>query len=283
MSTHPPTRHQRFSGFTLVELLVVIAIIALLISILLPSLQKARDAATTVNCLSNQRQVAQILLQYTAENRGSFPYASECTNGPGPSVCSLGHPWNPHQTFRDIFIERKMVGVRRCPAPTGSHWNQPLNRLAPGGVNASSFGLEEEQVSWITVNARLSPRDDHFQQNSVHAGGPNAFRLPKKITYFRPASQIMATADAYVTTQVLAGYGEVPSTADDNVGDFGNGGERLRFRHGKRTKINLSFLDGHAETWDYATLRRPTGISAYERNLLSEDRRYFPWGIERTK
>lgn len=84
-STIPANKHYR--KFTLIELLVVIAIIAILASMLLPALGKARDKAQTIKCVSSMKQLYLILNFYLDNNNEFFPNEDKNTGlGPVPTT-----------------------------------------------------------------------------------------------------------------------------------------------------------------------------------------------------
>src|SRR3954452_6792977 len=100
----------RRRGFTLVELLVVIGIIALLISILLPALNKARRQAKTVQCQSNMRQIAAALIMYISDNKGHFPPAQA-----QPQTSNVIYPdgfWWPNALVENKYINAPSVYER---------------------------------------------------------------------------------------------------------------------------------------------------------------------------
>src|SRR5262245_55478989 len=105
-------------GFTLVELLVVIGIIAVLISVLLPALGRAREAANAVACKSNLRQMGIVMQMYTVANKGWLFSARSDAGG--------GDYWVEYIAeyvevgFKNVFgpQEAKKTGIFKCPSYT---------------------------------------------------------------------------------------------------------------------------------------------------------------------
>lgn len=86
-------RHRNSRAFTLVELLVVIGVIALLISMLMPALGRAREQAKTVQCMAQLRQIGNALAIYAGQNKGYYPgwsggqiYKGDGTHGDDPGL-----------------------------------------------------------------------------------------------------------------------------------------------------------------------------------------------------
>ena len=203
------TRNRR--GFTLVELLVVIGIIALLISILLPTLQRAREAANAVKCASNLRSIGQGMAQYVADNKQTFPAAyiyegMQIKNGqqtPDAAINGYIH-WSSYlfrktRNSADPSLYKSTVGweMFQCPSinnggltPTNtfpSNWD--TNQQNDNGAN-----VVDQQAPRIayTVNEAICPRNKFvlgFQGDT------------RRVYQFVRAGQVKRNAETVLATE----------------------------------------------------------------------------------
>ncbi len=164
-------------GFTLIELLVVIAIIAVLVSLLLPAVQQAREAARRTQCKNNLKQIGLALLNYESTNQqlpfGScVPWAIQDTDanleyhgafGPNWAVKLL--PFIDQQNLYDS-IAAALATYPGVPVPT------PHNGVQPAGADGLSWRTFVDQ----TIPAYVCPSDPNSVNmfiNPAVPGGPS--------------------------------------------------------------------------------------------------------------
>jgi prepilin-type N-terminal cleavage/methylation domain-containing protein len=150
--------HRRWRGFTLIELLVVIAIIAILIGLLLPAVQKVRDAAARSQCQNNLKQIGVALHNYHSAFE-KMPPMSRC--GSPANDCSINFERGNLWIYILPYIEQDNV-YRLSPPPGGP---SPRNPSIDDGATAPL------SLASKVIKTYLCPADENNQPPHTWANG----------------------------------------------------------------------------------------------------------------
>ena len=184
---------KRKRAFTLIELLVVIAIIAILAALLLPALAKAKQTATGIACMNNNRQLMVAWNMFATDNDGRIPYASAYYQEPTVrfswAVGTVNNPtFNESENYITKGVIYKYVGnsddVFRCPADT-SMVKDNTGRLVKrersysmnifmGGWSGWAFWGDQDWEVYRTLEGIGNPSERFvlldMRPNSINAG-----------------------------------------------------------------------------------------------------------------
>ncbi|HEY7115333.1 MAG TPA: type II secretion system protein [Tepidisphaeraceae bacterium] len=226
---------RRFVGFTLVELLVVIGVIALLISILMPALSKARKQALKTNCMSNLRSIGQALQIYAGENKGKLP----ATYGGGNWLWDL-----PIETRDRIISSGCLRKVLYCP----SYPEQDVDGLWNFDPNFSVLGYffllqripPPAPMGKIVPNMPNPLFEKNYQDKTVPKKNPITGRASASETELVTDSVISSNGGNFAGVQ--GGFAVKHLTSHMNRDNKPEGG-------------NILFMDGHVDWRPFADMK----------------------------
>jgi general secretion pathway protein G len=222
-------------AFTLVELLVVIGIIALLVSILLPVLGKARAQAQTLKCMSNLRQMGLAMHMYAGAYKGYLPYPTTMWGGPTALWFNAVDPYlgalsgRPNAT--GVAADRSYKTYKQCVV-----WD-----TFEGDKFEGAQGDTKEFSKTFKMNS-------HLRRNNVTRRPPNSSTFvigPARITDVKRSSEFVLMGDGISLDQT----GPIPGQWENGqfsmeVNDITEATPALRHQNG----ANILFVDGHVET-----------------------------------
>ena len=232
---HPKTNAH---GFTLIEVVVVVAILALLLSILLPSLGRARETTRSVLCLNNLRQMAIAAHGYASTYRRFPPYLFSSPDG------KTSYGW-------DLQVRYKWEnGKRQAVVKPGLLWQgTTIEQINQCPKYEGSDNWVEYPYTGYNYNSSYVGYCEYYTEVSGWPPAPTG-QLVVKENPARP-EEIRQAAGC-----VLFGDGEFVAGANKFMrspfkgrdGSFsGRSAGTQGYRHLKRT--NVAFADGHAESW----------------------------------
>jgi prepilin-type N-terminal cleavage/methylation domain-containing protein/prepilin-type processing-associated H-X9-DG protein len=238
---------RRLKGFTLVELLVVIGVIALLISLLLPSLNKARAAAQDIRCKSNLHQVSIVLQMYITDNKGRLPYGGTWSFGANP--------------VGDSF--QAALSRYTCPNYDDPYvpWEQKNNcvsgpkGLMPRGIWTCPSLFDPDSLA-AAGNHAVYAANGNFMISKYYIWDTSIVYPQVLVTQILQSSKKVGFVEYNMNSQdnTIVTFSANPtlstpiSTADDvdaRWNQFGSDNNYLRYRHNNHA--NAVFMDGHTE------------------------------------